>query len=97
MQKYLESYASHFDLLPKIRFETVVTGVFRDEAAGKWAVEIEGSGRQMFDKVVLATGINAQPHIPHLEGLENFSGNIVHSQGFKKYDKGILHAERNSS
>ncbi len=84
MQSYLESYADHFALRDKMRLNTNVTRVSRDEDAGKWVVEIDGERRELFDKIVLATGINQLPHVPTISGLEKFTGQTLHSRAFKR-------------
>lgn len=81
----MEDYADHFNLRPRLRLNTTVTKVRRDEKANKWVLEIEGSDPQLFDRVVMATGIQGTPHIPKIPGMELFSGNNVHSRAFKEY------------
>jgi dimethylaniline monooxygenase (N-oxide forming) len=81
----LESYTEHFKLGPRLRVGTFVTRVTRDEDRQKWVIHIAGRGSEDFDKVVLATGSNRQPHFPAIKGLESFSGVKIHSQAYKKY------------
>ncbi|KAF5022589.1 hypothetical protein F66182_5360 [Fusarium sp. NRRL 66182] len=83
VQDYIESYVDHFNLRPKLRLSTVVSGVRRDDD-GRWAVDIQGSGPEYFDKVIMASGINSSPHIPKLVGLDQFDGQVLHSRAFKK-------------
>ncbi|KAJ9145101.1 FAD/NAD(P)-binding domain-containing protein [Pleurostoma richardsiae] len=84
VEKYLESYTEHFKLGPRLRLGTLVTRVTRDEDRQKWVIHIAGRGSEDFDKVVLATGSNRQPHFPAIKGLESFSGVKIHSQAYKK-------------
>jgi dimethylaniline monooxygenase (N-oxide forming) len=84
VQRYLEAYVEHFDLGHRLRLGTSVTGVRRDNANDRWIVEVEGHGPRYFDKVVMAGGINSQPHIPQIEGIENFRGEVLHSRAFKE-------------
>ncbi|KAK1764305.1 monooxygenase aurF [Phialemonium atrogriseum] len=84
VDKYLESYADHFGLRPKIRLNTDVTRVTRDDAREKWVVDIDGSASELFDKVVIATGVNQKPHIPVFKGFELFTGDKVHSRAYKR-------------
>ncbi|CEJ88489.1 hypothetical protein VHEMI04733 [[Torrubiella] hemipterigena] len=79
----MEDYADHFNLRPRLRLNTTVTKVRRDEKANKWILDIEGSDPQIFDRVVMATGIQGTPHIPKIPGMELFAGNNVHSRAFK--------------
>lgn len=59
----------------------------------KWAVQTLKDGKttlQIFDKIVLATGINKLPLVPKIDGLDDFKGEIVHSAGYKRSDTFIL-------
>ena len=85
MQKYLEDYVEHFNLTSRLRLSTIVTGVHRDDEHDRWIVDVEGSGPEYFDKVIIASGINSRPHVPKLEGLEQFEGEVLHSRAFKRY------------
>lgn len=85
VQKYLEDYVEHFNLTSRLRLSTIVTGVHRDDEHDRWIVDVEGSGPEYFDKVIIASGINSRPHVPKLEGLEQFEGEVLHSRAFKRY------------
>ena len=85
MQKYLEDYVEHFNLTSRLRLSTIVIGVHRDDEHDRWVVDVEGSGPEYFDKIIIASGINSRPHVPKLEGLEQFEGEVLHSRAFKKY------------
>jgi dimethylaniline monooxygenase (N-oxide forming) len=69
-----------------MRLNTSVTAVRRDDAKMKWVVDTEEDGPKLFDKVVLATGINQVPIWPTIEGIERFEGTVTHSRSFKKYE-----------
>lgn len=56
-----------------------------DSTSKKWILDIDGAGSEVFDKVVVATGINTIPNIPKLEGSELFQGDYIHSRSFKRY------------
>lgn len=84
VQQYLESYVSHFNLTNWLRLGTTINIVKRDDKEDRWVVDVEGSGPEYFDKVVVATGINSRPHLPTLEGVEQFEGEILHSRAFKR-------------
>lgn len=74
----------HFNLAPRLRLNSRVATIKRDEENARWVVAIEGSGPEYFDKVVVATGINSRPHQPKLEGREVFEGEVLHSRAFKR-------------
>jgi thioredoxin reductase len=75
--EYLETYAAHFGLTP--RFGAAVARARR--ANGGWRVDTD---RDTFHTPVLvvATGMNTAPFIPHWPGAESFGGDIRHSAGY---------------
>jgi cation diffusion facilitator CzcD-associated flavoprotein CzcO len=74
MVRYLEGYATYFDLKP--RFGETVHHVHWKENA--WAIESTTlSLRAAY--VVIATGLNTDPVTPPLPGLEKFKGRVIHS------------------
>ncbi|SPN99128.1 related to flavin depend monooxygenase that catalyses the oxidation of rubrofusarin to 9-hydroxyrubrofusarin [Cephalotrichum gorgonifer] len=84
VMRYLDDYVDHFDLRPMFRLATPVRYVTRDPESSKWAVTLESSGEVLlFDKVVVATGINNQPTFPQIKGMEKFQGEILHSRDYK--------------
>lgn len=89
MDKYLNSYAEHFGIVPRARLSTLVHCAEWSEKVEKWRVESStaGSPRMVedFDKVVYAMGPDQVPNIPSIPGMEKFAGDVVHSIAFKKY------------
>ena len=74
---YLEEYAAFFKL--KTRFgEDVHTA--RKQGNG-WLIE-STSHALSASYLVIATGLNAQPVMPHFPGAENFQGRVLHSAGY---------------
>lgn len=48
-------------------------------------MQIQDESAQYFDKVVMATGgMVAKPHMPTIEGMDQFAGTSIHSQSFKR-------------
>lgn len=84
VQQYLEDYLKYFGLEKHIRLSTMITRVTRSHESHQWAVHILNRKEEYFDKVIIATGTNLLPKIPTLEGLEQFHGQALHSQTFKK-------------
>ena len=77
MVRYLDDYAAHFDLRP--RLGAAVRSVRRDGDA--WAVEsASGSLRAAF--VVVATGYNAELVVPVIPAIETFGGKVLHSADY---------------
>jgi cation diffusion facilitator CzcD-associated flavoprotein CzcO len=77
MIEYLERYAERFRLQP--RFGETVRSVERTGLG--WRVE-STSGSVHARRVVVATGLNAKPKIPSVDGLETFSGQVLHSAAY---------------
>ncbi|KAH7165957.1 flavin-binding monooxygenase-like-domain-containing protein [Dactylonectria macrodidyma] len=92
VQKYLESYAEHFNLMPHIELSTEVDRVERDEEAKKWLVYTKNAETgfhscRHFDRVAVATGILNTKHVPKVRGIELFAGDAIHSRQFKDASK----------
>lgn len=96
MLSFLESYAEHFNLLPKIKFNTVVTAVNLAPASAPQAEgarfvikysHVDGdSGSDstiIVDRLIVATGVASQHNIPTIDGVEHFRGDILHSGNFR--------------
>lgn len=87
---YFESYANHFDIKKNIRLSTEVVAVAYDDAKTTWRLTVRPSGSQdergetlEFDRLVVATGSFKTALLPDIKGLEQFEGEVMHSQAFK--------------
>jgi dimethylaniline monooxygenase (N-oxide forming) len=69
--EYLQRYALMFDLRARIRFDTDVEHVARDD--GRWVVRHDGR-EERFDRVVVASGRFHESVIPAVAGLDTFCG-----------------------
>ncbi|XP_010263981.1 PREDICTED: probable indole-3-pyruvate monooxygenase YUCCA5 [Nelumbo nucifera] len=84
---YLESYAKRFELNP--RFNECVQSAKYDETSGLWRVKTvstsSGGGNRTAEIeyicrwLVVATGENAEPVLPEIEGLSEFGGHVMHA------------------
>lgn len=95
MLSLLESYAEHFNLLPKIKFNTVVTAVdLAPTSAQSEGVRFiikyrhRDSGSEpdntiTVDRLIVATGTDSQYNIPTIDGIEHFKGEVLHSGQFR--------------
>ncbi|RYY52819.1 MAG: K+ transport protein [Chitinophagaceae bacterium] len=89
VQDYLRHYAYHFDVLPDIRFGTVVNNITHH--SGVWAVEYTNlstdvTTRLAYDFVAVCTGTFHKPYVPEFPGQEAFlaaGGQILHSSQVK--------------
>ena len=83
--QYLNSYADHFDLRPRIRLGTVVEKV-APTTSGQWEVTSR-TGNQTttedYGAVVVCSGVYRQPIMPTYPGMESFQGKVLHSVSYK--------------
>jgi cation diffusion facilitator CzcD-associated flavoprotein CzcO len=75
---YLRDVTRRFGLADRIRFDTTVTSLSWDEAAGRWTVETT-QGTWTADYVIAAAGPLSEPALPALEGLDRFAGTMFHT------------------
>lgn len=90
VQRYMEAYARHFDLLPSIVLGTEVVAA-RPVGQG-WEVDVRPAGApqapvqtRRFDWLLVCNGIFSQPAVPRYEGAEDFraaGGVICHTSEF---------------
>ena len=86
---YLEQYSKKFGLEKHIRFDHRVCGIARSADQKQWEVIVTlKKGRQpqikLYDKVIVATGQNAIPHVPIIENIEQYTGEVMHAASFKR-------------
>eukprot|EP01018_Ginkgo_biloba_P023252 Gb_39502 [translate_table: standard] len=85
--QYLESYADHFKLNP--RFNERVESAWFDETCGLWRVKTVNSSTSGEEAeyicrwLIAATGENAEPVIPDINGVESFNGGIIHASTYQ--------------
>ncbi len=78
MTEYFTAYARAFDIVP--RFEETVTTVERD--GGEWVTQTDRDTYRS-RAVIVATGLNAQPHVPVWPDREAYRGMILHSTDYR--------------
>ena len=95
--KYLQMYAERFRLEERIRFQTTVIAIepCRDyRKTGRWEVhyiddrnEDELNNRRMeeFDFVMVCSGVNWNPLLPQIPGLDTFGGEVMHSKEYRTW------------
>ena len=97
VKEYFTSYARHFGLLDRIRFQTDVVRVTPVGDGAAWLVTTRdrASGVESeaeYAGVVIANGHNWNPKMPHYPGQESFAGQVIHSADYKGAD--ILRGRR---
>ncbi|MFI2478567.1 flavin-containing monooxygenase [Nocardia xishanensis] len=79
MRAYFEHVDQKLDLSRDIQFNTTVRSAEFDEDRRQWEVRTEDGAITRARFLVLCTGIGAKPHLPHIEGLEDFRGKYHHT------------------
>ncbi|KAF9873662.1 hypothetical protein CkaCkLH20_08772 [Colletotrichum karsti] len=79
IQQYLCGVARHFDLLKYIRFNTKVVNAQWSEGSGTWTIETEHGSKIESEILVNAGGILNNLQMPAIEGLNSFTGPILHT------------------
>ncbi len=81
---WLETYANLLDLSVLTNAE-VTAGRF-DPSRGRWLIDVTcGNEKRQFDvpHIVIAVGsVSGVPNVPHLPGIENFAGEVIHSSEY---------------
>ncbi|WP_060650836.1 flavin-containing monooxygenase [Rhodococcus pyridinivorans] len=76
---YLEHVADRFDLRRDIRFDTRVTSAVLDEDALRWTVRTDRGDEVSARFLVVAAGPLSNANTPAFDGLDRFTGDIVHT------------------
>ena len=79
LKKYASHVADKYDLRRHMRFNTVVDGARWDEADQVWEVSVAGGEPVRASYLITATGFLSQPRVPDIEGVEDFTGTVVHT------------------
>ncbi|XP_009781970.1 putative indole-3-pyruvate monooxygenase YUCCA4 [Nicotiana tabacum] len=77
---YLEDYAKHFGIVPKFK-QSVKVAEF-DHVSGFWKVETQDF-LYLSKWLIVATGENAEPVIPEIQGIDKFKGAVLHTSVYK--------------
>jgi hypothetical protein len=77
---YFRSFADHFGLTERFRFDTRITDLAPTDDGG-WMLRATGGVAQRYDDVILANGTLAEPHVPAFRG--SFSGELMHTSAYK--------------
>ena len=79
LKAYADHVADKYDLRRYMRFGAVVSGAHWDDDARHWVVSIDGQEPVTGRYLLTATGFLSQPHLPDIEGIDNFAGRVVHT------------------
>ena len=85
---YLDCYCDAFGLRPHISFGKTVTSVQKNGGDHTFEVkhvdETSQSHSEVFDYVIVCSGLHNVPKLPHVDGLDSFSGKVIHSSDYKE-------------
>ena len=77
--EYMEEITDRYGIRPHIRFDTEAADARFDPEGGKWTLRTDTGEEHSFDVLVTACGQLTRPSTPHVEGLDDFEGNVFHS------------------
>ncbi|MCH9697438.1 MAG: NAD(P)-binding domain-containing protein [Gammaproteobacteria bacterium] len=86
MLEYLDSFAAHFELKDLIDYSVRVSAIQSNPDNSLNIVTNQGTYRD-FDHVVVCTGLHGKPSIPEFDGLESFTGKVMHSANYHSPDE----------
>jgi cation diffusion facilitator CzcD-associated flavoprotein CzcO len=75
---YLEDVADQFKLKPLIEFNNELTKAVWDDTRHLWVMDTT-SGQYLSRTVIFATGPITEAQVPHIDGLDTFTGEMFHS------------------
>ena len=79
VHRYLTEYASKFDLLRRIQFNSVVETIQRPATGSPWILQIANGGVLRCDKLIVASGLTSEPYVPPIPN-EGFCGQVLQSK-----------------
>ncbi len=79
IQRYHREVVDRFGLSERIRCNTEVVAAVFDDAAGEWTLTTADGEELVADFVLCATGVLENPAYPAIDGLDSFSGPVVHT------------------
>ncbi|KAF5688209.1 dimethylaniline monooxygenase [Fusarium denticulatum] len=90
VHRYLETYARHFDIYDKIRFEHRVETAEHQENGG-WVltvrdIKVGDNIKIKARRLVLATGLTSEPFLPIFQGQEDFGAPIFHAKELRNHE-----------
>ncbi|QEW19651.1 4-hydroxyacetophenone monooxygenase [Marinibacterium anthonyi] len=85
---YIEGRVKKAGVRGWIQFSTVVRDVSFNETTAKFTVvarngETDTETREVFDKVIVASGHFSFPNVPYYPGFEAFNGRVLHAHDFR--------------
>ena len=85
---YLCNFAQKNDLLSRVKFNSLVSSIYKKD--NSWVVEYEKEGKlhiELFDNIIIATGELWAPRLPLIIGLDQFNGEISTARSYIRPDR----------
>ena len=79
LKRYAEHCVDKYDVRRRTRFNTRVTSATFDEATDVWRLGTADGDTITARHVIGATGVLTQPKLPEIDGVEEFSGEVMHT------------------
>ncbi|HWE33782.1 MAG TPA: NAD(P)/FAD-dependent oxidoreductase [Solirubrobacteraceae bacterium] len=80
VKQYVDDYVAKYEIRPHIEFASDVTERTWDEDEQLWRLELNGGEREVTARfVVSAIGAFVDPKPVEIEGLDGFTGKVIHS------------------
>lgn len=83
IQDYIVRTADHYNLRPKIKFNTKVVDARFDEENGLWVIKTAKGETLRAHFVVSAIGPFAESSVPNIPGVKDYKGETVHTAAWK--------------
>jgi cation diffusion facilitator CzcD-associated flavoprotein CzcO len=78
IHRYLRKVAEDYGVVGRVRFGVEVTEARWDDGTKRWLLETS-AGPMTADVAVSAHGFLSEPAIPRFDGIESFTGQVMHS------------------
>lgn len=83
LRRYFDGCVAKYGLIEHTRYQTEVVSARYNETLGSWTIavrDLHGTTSTLHARAVIsATGQLSRPKLPEIEGIDNFSGDLVHS------------------
>jgi dimethylaniline monooxygenase (N-oxide forming) len=81
MINYLDSFAEHYQLSALIDFNVSVQSI-KKNSDHSFDIETNQGNYTNFDCVVVCSGLHGKPSTPDFDGINNFTGDVIHSSKY---------------
>ncbi len=83
LKQYAQHVADKYDLKRHMEFGTVVDRAEWNDDDQLWRVFIDGGSSRTCRYLVTATGFLSQPYTPDFDGMDTFTGDVIHTTAWR--------------